>query len=246
MTRIEEWSNGKFIGDRSLSDKAYKKLTPICFKFFPLCLNQKLKKMKYLISILMMCSCVLTKVNAQHYQMEALDPEKNSKVIFYSDPETDTMSMSLKNVDSLRVVLPQPSEVANLTAIEVRLKDNDDLRLFVEQSYFVKERQAYFIELRNSVIANLLVKNRNGGSERRDKLTTKDGKIVADKILIGKTWLGMTEEMLLDVKGRPAYFEETNTDKGVSQLYIYSYFGGCGMFYEYYHFENGKLTKVTF
>ena len=42
LIRIEEWSNRKFNGDRSLSDKAYKKLTPICFKSFPLCLNQKL------------------------------------------------------------------------------------------------------------------------------------------------------------------------------------------------------------
>ena len=46
----------------------------------------------------MMCSCVLSKVNAQQYQMEALDPEKNSNVIFYNDPKTDTLSMSLKNV----------------------------------------------------------------------------------------------------------------------------------------------------
>ena len=193
----------------------------------------------------MMCSCVLSKVNAQQYQMEALDPEKNSNVIFYSDPKTDTLSMSLKNVDSLRVVLPQPSEVAYLTAIEVRLKDNDDLRLFVDQSYFVKERQAYFDELKNSLAADLLVKRSPTMSERRNKLTMQYGKIVADKLLFGKTWLGMTEEMLMDAKGRPYGIEETNTDKGVSKIYIYGYFGDCGMYYEYYHLENGKFIKKT-
>ena len=175
--------------------------------------------------------------------MEALDPEKNSNVIFYSD--TYTRSMSLKNVDSLRVVLPQPSDLAYLTTIEVRLKDNDDLRLFVDQSYFVKERQAYFDELKNSLAADLLVKRSPTMSERRNKLTMQYGKIVADKLLFGKTWLGMTEEMLMDAKGRPYGIEETNTDKGVSKIYIYGYFGDCGMYYEYYHLENGKFIKKT-
>ena len=175
--------------------------------------------------------------------MEALDPEKNSNVIFYSDPKTATISMSLKNVDSLRVVLPQPSEVGDFYVIEVRLKDNDDLRLFVAPSYFEKERQAYFDELRNSVHADNLVKNSKERSERRDKLTSKYGKIVADKIMIGKVWVGMTEEMLLVVNGRPSKIEETNTDKGVSKLYIYSYYG-CALINEHFYFENGKCTKI--
>ena len=192
----------------------------------------------------MMCSCVLSKVNAQQYQMEALDPEKNSNVIFYSDPKTDTMSMSLKNVDSLRVVLPQPSEVAYLSLTEVRLKDNDDLRLFVEQSYFAKERQAYFDELRNSLAADKYVKFLPMMSEHRNKLTKQYGKIVADKLLIGRTWVGMTEEMLMEAKGRPDKIKETNTDKGVSKVYIYVYFIGCGeMYNNFYHFENGKFIK---
>ena len=193
----------------------------------------------------MMCSCVLSKVNAQQYQMEALDPEKNSNVIFYSDPKTDTLSMSLKNVDSLRVVLPQPSEVAYLTAIEVRLKDNDDLRLFVDKSYFAKERLAYFDELRNSLAADKYVKFLPMMSEHRNKLTKQYGKIVADKLLIGRTWVGMTEEMLMEAKGRPDKIKETNTDKGVSKVYKYGHPRGCGMYYSYYHLENGKLTKIT-
>ena len=193
----------------------------------------------------MVCSCVLTKVNAQQYQMEALDPEKNSNVIFYSDPNTDTRSMSLKNVDSLRVVIPQSSEVAYLTTIEVRLKDNDDLRLFVDPSYFAKERQAYFDELTNSLAADKYVKLLPMMSERRNKLTMKYGKIVADKLLIGRTWTDMTEEMLIDAKGRPDEIKETNTDKGVSKLYMYGYMMGCGMYYDYYHFENGKFIKKT-
>ena len=203
--------------------------------------------MKNLISILIVCSCVLTKVNAQQYQMEALDPEKNSNVIFYSDPNTDTRSMSLKNVDSLRVVIPQSSEVAYLTAIEVRLKDNDDLRLFVDQSYFAKERQAYFDELRNSLVVDVLEKRSPKMDERRNKLTIKYGKEVADKIINGKVWVGMTEEMFMDVKGRPDEIKETNTDKGVSKVYIYRYFIGCGeMYYNFYHFENGKFIKKTY
>ena len=172
--------------------------------------------------------------------------EKNSNVIFYSDPKTDTMSMSLKNVDSLRVVLPQPSEVAYLRAIEVRLKDNDDLRLFVDPSYFAKERHAYFDELTNSLAADKYVKFLPMMSERRNKLTMKYGKIVADKLLIGRTWIDMTEEMLIDAKGRPDKIKETNTDKGVSKVYIYGYFIGCGeMYYNFYHFENGKFIKKT-
>ena len=194
----------------------------------------------------MMCSCVLSKVNAQQYQMEALDPEKNSNVIFYSDPKTDTLSMSLKNVDSLRVVLPQPSEVAYLSLTEVRLKDNDDLKLFVDQSYFAKERQAYFDELRNSLVVDVLEKRSPKMDERRNKLTIKYGKEVADKIINGKVWVGMTEEMFMDVKGRPDEIEETNTDKGVSKVYIYVYFIGCGeMYNNIYHFENGKFIKKT-
>ena len=178
--------------------------------------------------------------------MEALDPEKNSNVIFYSDPNTDTRSMSLKNVDSLRVVIPQSSEVAYLTAIEVRLKDNDDLRLFVDQSYFAKERQAYFDELRNSLVVDVLEKRSPKMDERRNKLTIKYGKEVADKIINGKVWVGMTEEMFMDVKGRPDEIEETNTDKGVSKVYIYVYFIGCGeMYNNFYHFENGKFIKKT-
>lgn len=203
-------------------------------------------KMKYLISILMMYSCVLTKVNAQQYQMEALDPEKNSNVIFYSDPETDTMSMSLKNVDSLRVVLPQPSEVAYLRAIEVRLKDNDDLRLFVEQHHFPKERQAFLKELKNIEVAKLKVNQEKILSERENNLINKYGKEIADKIINGKVWVGMTEDMLIESCGAPEYINTTTTDKGVLRKYAYQrHFYNCyGYTHEYLYFEDGKCIQI--
>lgn len=180
----------------------------------------------------------------EKYQMEALDPEKSSNVDFFTDLYNAKI-ISFKNVDSLRVVLPQPSELAYLTAIEVRLKDNDDLRLFVEQHHFPKERQAFLKELKNFEIAKLKMKQEKKLSERRHKLTNKYGKEVADKIINGKVWVGMTEEMLMDVKGRPDEIKETNTDKGVSKVYIYGYFIGCGeMYYNFYHFENGKFVKI--
>jgi hypothetical protein len=190
------------------------------------------------------CSCVLSKVNAQEYQMEVLNPDKTSYVKFYNPNSKRTVYLT--NVDSLKVASPQPSDYITTGYIEVRLKNNDDLKLFVYQSYFPKEKQEFFKELRNIELAKQKAKQEKEISERRNKLTIKYGKEVADKIIDRQVWVGMTEEMLIESRGKPYKFKETITNKVISKKYIYEYatYSCGGYIYESVHLENGKCINI--
>lgn len=176
--------------------------------------------------------------------MEVLNTDKTSYVKFYNPNSKKTVYLT--NVDSLKVASPQPSDYITTGYIEVRLKNNDDLKLFVYQSYFPKEKQEFFKELRNIELAKQKAKQEKEISERRNKLTIKYGKEVADKIIDWQVWVGMTEEMLIESRGKPYKFEETITDNLISKIYIYEYapYGCGGYIYESVYLENGKCTNI--
>ena len=71
-------------------------------------------------------------------------------------------------------------------------------------------------------------------TERKAALTKKYGSSAAARILEGKIWIGMTEQMLLESWGKPEDINSTVTRYGTSKQFVY----GLG---RYVYVENGKV-----
>jgi hypothetical protein len=71
-------------------------------------------------------------------------------------------------------------------------------------------------------------------AERKAGLTKKYGSFAATRILEGKIWIGMTEQMLLESWGKPEDINSTVTRYGTSKQFVY----GLG---RYVYVENGKV-----
>ena len=71
-------------------------------------------------------------------------------------------------------------------------------------------------------------------AERKVALTKKYGSSVATRILEGKIWIGMTEQMLLESWGQPEDINTTVTRYSSRKQYVY----GSG---RYVYVENGKV-----
>ncbi len=79
-------------------------------------------------------------------------------------------------------------------------------------------------------------KNQTEKSKKlKEELTKKYGSIVAQKIMSGKIWIGMTSEMALDSWGEPKDINRTVTNYGTNEQWVYSD-------KNFLYFENGKLT----
>jgi hypothetical protein len=70
--------------------------------------------------------------------------------------------------------------------------------------------------------------------KRRDFYINKYGPVNGEKVAKGLIWIGMTEAMLLDSRGRPNDINTTVTRYGTSKQYVY----GSG---QYVYVENGKV-----
>jgi hypothetical protein len=74
-------------------------------------------------------------------------------------------------------------------------------------------------------------------AERKSKLVQKYGEKVANKILEGKVWIGMTKEMAIESWGKPDDINKTVTASTVNEQWVY----GIG---QYLYFDNGFLTTI--
>lgn len=72
-------------------------------------------------------------------------------------------------------------------------------------------------------------------AERNKRLKQKYGEANFNRLMKGEIWIGMTEEMFVELKGQPKKISKTATSYGESQQWVY----GLG---EYYYFKAGKLT----
>lgn len=73
-------------------------------------------------------------------------------------------------------------------------------------------------------------------AELEKKLTVKFGSKVAKDLVVGRVWMGMTEEMAEYSWGRPQTINRSVGSWGVSEQWVY----GVG---NYLYFGNGKLTS---
>ena len=72
---------------------------------------------------------------------------------------------------------------------------------------------------------------------RRDKLVKTYGKIVADKILAGEIWIGMSDSLAKESLGSPTEINRRVSAYGVSEQWVYRTLD------MYLYFENGTLTS---
>lgn len=70
--------------------------------------------------------------------------------------------------------------------------------------------------------------------ERNKRLKAKYGEMNFKRMMKGETWIGMTETMFLEMKGKPEKVNRTVSSSGAKEQWVYGY--------SYYYFENGKLT----
>ena len=75
-------------------------------------------------------------------------------------------------------------------------------------------------------------------AKRKAELITKYGTTNAQKILDGKIWLGMTDEMARESWGIPDDINRTVGSWGVNEQWVYGEYSRT-----YLYFENGKLTS---
>jgi len=81
------------------------------------------------------------------------------------------------------------------------------------------------------------LKNKKAAFElRKIKLINKFGTEAADKILAGKIWLGMTDEMAKESRGLPQKNKRTVGNWGIHEQWVYPN-------NVYLYFENGILTS---
>lgn len=73
-------------------------------------------------------------------------------------------------------------------------------------------------------------------AERKAALTKKYGSSAATRVLEGKIWIGMTEQMLLESWGRPDDINTTVTRYGTSKQFVY----GLG---RYVYVKNGIVDS---
>lgn len=71
-------------------------------------------------------------------------------------------------------------------------------------------------------------------AERNKRLKQKFGEAIFNRLMKGQIWIGMTDEMFVELKGKPDKINRTVVASGTSEQWVY---GGT-----YYYFKNGTLT----
>ena len=89
------------------------------------------------------------------------------------------------------------------------------------------------LNLKIEVVLNEITRHKN--------LETKYGLEIADKLFYKKYFIGMTEEQLIDAKGRPNKIEEEILKTKTKKTFIY----GAKSSGDYFVFEDGKAVKIV-
>lgn len=80
-----------------------------------------------------------------------------------------------------------------------------------------------------------VLENEELRASREKRLRAKFGDIVYSRLQKGEIWIGMTRDMILEMKGYPKDINRTTTNSNVHEQWVYD----KG---RYYYFDNGKLT----
>jgi hypothetical protein len=73
--------------------------------------------------------------------------------------------------------------------------------------------------------------------EKKERLIKKYGQSIANKIIVGKIWIGMTDDMARASMGQPDDINRTVTRYGTSEQWVYN------RIRMYLYFEDGILTS---
>jgi hypothetical protein len=75
----------------------------------------------------------------------------------------------------------------------------------------------------------------NALADRNKRLKQKFGEANFNRLMKGQIWIGMTEEMFIELKGKPEKINRTVLSTGTSEQWVYGS--------TYYYFKEGKLTS---
>lgn len=93
-----------------------------------------------------------------------------------------------------------------------------------------------FINSITSKLENKDAEKRKQENPKLNRLSKKYGDAIAKKIINRELWIGMTNDMAIEVLGTPDDINRTTTAYGVREQWVYNYG-------KYLYFENGKLTS---
>lgn len=102
-----------------------------------------------------------------------------------------------------------------------------------------RNKQLEYVIKDKAISDSLRLENEKKSAELEKKLTVKFGSKVAKDLVVGRVWMGMTEEMAEYSWGRPQTINRSVGSWGVSEQWVY----GVG---NYLYFGNGKLTNWQF
>ena len=143
----------------------------------------------------------------------------------------DSISTSTKKIIGVR---PEPKLLSSFT--DSIPKDADLYVLGYDNSFW----KINYFDIKGYVTENSIYKTRDMyvllNKSKEEKLKEKYGEEVGFKINNGQTWIGMTEEMLIDSKGYPDDKNITKTVYGNSEQWIYGN--------QYIYVEENKVTAI--
>lgn len=126
----------------------------------------------------------------------------------------------------------------------IKLDESFNNRQITEAQYedFKKRAQqkGIVIEPLTRHLQDVVVKNALAEKKKKE-LVNKYGEAVAVKILEGFHWIGMTKEMVLDLRGNPTKYESEQLKTKYKETLIY----GTKSSGDYYVLEDGLVSKIV-
>lgn len=132
------------------------------------------------------------------------------------------------------------------TGIEIaRIPSGDTIFVFdwYEEPYFkasYKDKVGYISYVsftENKKISDLMYKNLAKENPKLARLSQKYGKPIANRLIKGEYWVGMTSEMAKESVGFPSDINKSTGSWGIHEQWVYDKKN------LYLYFENGKLTS---
>jgi hypothetical protein len=140
----------------------------------------------------------------------------------------------------IRYIVPKGSilEVigSNREYLKVKYDSMEGYLIYFLVSSYTSEFGAFVKNAKKFEEERKRIEEQKINADRKIALTKKYGSSAATRILDGKIWMGMTEQMLLESWGQPDDINTTVTRYGTSKQFVY----GLG---RYVYVENGKVDS---
>ena len=131
-------------------------------------------------------------------------------------------------------VIETPEMIELKTALDIRNKELEQIEVAENTKKLKEQKQIEAKQLRQTN-AIKVEKQKQEYKAKKERLTLKYDETIANKILNGYYWIGMTDDMTIESLGKPDDINRNVGTWGVHEQWIYKK--------TYLYFQNGKLTS---